>query len=134
MAFFIPLIGATGGNVGVQSSAIIVQGLASKDFQFNGILKQLGKESLIGLLVGMICSALIFTVLYFINGDMNLGVTVGIALFMVVIIAAVLGAFVPLVLNRVKIDPALATGPFITTANDIIGLTIYFIVAYFVYM
>jgi magnesium transporter len=133
LAFFIPLIASTAGNVGVQSSAIIVQGLASKDFQFNGIMKQLGKEALIGLLVGAICSAFIFGVLYFLNGDMNLGITVSASLFMVVIIAAVLGAFVPLILNKVKIDPALATGPFITTANDIIGLTIYFIVAYFVY-
>lgn len=134
LAFFIPLIASTAGNVGVQSSAIIVQGLASKDFQFNGILKQLGKESAIGLSVGLICSVLIFTALYLLNGDLNIGITVGIALFVVVVIAAILGAFIPLLLNRVKIDPALATGPFITTANDIIGLTIYFIVAYFVYL
>ena len=100
----------------------------------SGILKQVGKESLIGLSVGLICSAIIFGVLYLLNGDMNLGITVGISLFLVVIIAAMLGAFIPLILDRVKIDPALATGPFITTANDIIGLTIYFIVAYFVYM
>lgn len=133
LAFFIPLIASTAGNIGVQSSAIIVQGLASKDFQFNGIMRQLGKEALIGLLVGLICSGLIFGALYFVNGDINLGIAVGVALFMVVIIAAVLGAFVPLFLNKIKIDPALATGPFITTANDIIGLTIYFIVAYFVY-
>jgi len=133
LAFFIPLIVATAGNVGVQSSAIIVQGLAREDFQVSGILKQVGKESMIGLLVGFICSAIIFGVSYLINGDMNLGITIGISLFLVVIIAAMLGAFIPLVLDRVKIDPALATGPFITTANDIIGLTIYFIVAYFVY-
>jgi len=133
LAFFIPLIASTAGNVGVQSSAIIVQGLASNDFQVNGIFKQVGKESLIGLLVGFICSAIIFGILYFLNGDMNLGVTIAISLFLVVIIAAMLGAFIPLVLDRLKIDPALATGPFITTANDIIGLTIYFIVAYCVY-
>lgn len=134
LAFFIPLIVATAGNVGVQSSAIIVQGLATKDFQFNGILKQVTKESLIGILVGIICSIIIFGVSYFLNSDMNLGITIGISLFLVVIIAAILGAFIPLALNRLKIDPALATGPFITTANDIIGLTIYFIVAYFVYL
>ena len=133
LAFFIPLIVATAGNVGVQSSAIIVQGLAREDFQVTGILKQVGKESLIGLLVGFICSAIIFGVSYFIDGDMNLGMTIGITLFLVVIIAAMLGAFIPLVLDRIKIDPALATGPFITTANDMIGLTIYFIVAFFVY-
>lgn len=134
LAFFIPLIVATAGNVGVQSSAIIVQGLASKDFQFNGIFKQVGKESLIGLLVGFICSVIIFGVSYFLDADINLGITIGISLFLVVIVAAVLGSFIPLFLDRIKIDPALATGPFITTANDIIGLTIYFIVAYLVYL
>ncbi|MBK9192268.1 MAG: magnesium transporter [Crocinitomicaceae bacterium] len=134
LAFFIPLIASTAGNVGVQSSAIIVQGLASKDFQFNGIFKQVGKESMIGLLVGFICSVIIFGVSYFLDADINLGITIGVSLFLVVIVAAILGAFIPLFLNRIKIDPALATGPFITTANDIIGLTIYFIVAYIVYL
>lgn len=134
LAFFIPLIVATAGNVGVQSSAIIVQGLASKEFKFHGIFKQVGKESLIGLLVGLICSIIIFGVSYALDSDLNLGITIGISLFLVVVIAAVLGSFIPLVLNKVKIDPALATGPFITTANDIIGLTIYFLVAYFVYL
>lgn len=134
LAFFIPLIVATAGNVGVQSSAIIVQGLASKEFQFNGILKQVMKESAIGLLVGLICSLIIFGVSYALDGDLNLGLTIGITLFIVVIIAAILGAFIPLFLDRIKIDPALATGPFITTANDIIGLSIYFLVAYFVYL
>ena len=134
LAFFIPLIVATAGNVGVQSSAIIVQGLASKDFQIGGIFRQVGKEAVIGLMVGLICSLTIFAITYFMNSDMKLGLTMSISLFLVVIIAAMLGAFIPLVLNKVKIDPALATGPFITTANDIIGLTIYFIVAYFVYL
>lgn len=134
LAFFIPLIVATAGNVGVQSSAIIVQGLATKEFQFNGIFKQVMKESAIGLLVGLICSLIIFGVSYALDGDLNLGLTIGISLFIVVIIAAILGAFIPLFLDRIKIDPALATGPFITTANDIIGLSIYFLVAYFVYL
>ncbi|MBK8924830.1 MAG: magnesium transporter [Crocinitomicaceae bacterium] len=134
LAFFIPLIVATAGNVGVQSSAIIVQGLATKEFQFNGIFKQVMKESAIGLLVGLICSLIIFGVSYALDGDLNLGLTIGISLFIVVIIAAILGAFIPLFLDRIKIDPALATGPFITIANDIIGLSIYFLVAYFVYL
>lgn len=133
LAFFIPLIVATAGNVGVQSSAIIVQGLASKEFKFQGIFKQVGKESLVGLMVGMICSIIIFGVNYLIGGDYKLGVTISISLFLVVVIAAMLGALIPLALDKIKIDPALATGPFITTANDIIGLTIYFLVAYFIY-
>ncbi|UKN03036.1 magnesium transporter [Paracrocinitomix mangrovi] len=134
LAFFIPLIVATAGNVGVQSSAIIVQGLASKDFQFQSLFKQVGKETLVGMMVGFICSVIIFGVNYTFNGDILLGTTISISLFVVVVIAAVLGALVPLLLDRIKIDPALATGPFITTANDIIGLSIYFMVAYFVYM
>lgn len=134
LAFFIPLIVATAGNVGVQSSAIVVQGLAAKDFQFQSVFKQVGKESLVGLLVGTICSAIIFGVSHFFIGDMLLGMTIAISLLLVVVIAAVLGALIPLLLDSIKIDPALATGPFITTANDIIGLTIYFVVAYFVYL
>jgi len=134
LAFFIPLIVATAGNVGVQSSAIIVQGLASKDFQFTSIFKQVGKETLVGMLVGLICSIIIFGISYAFIDDIKLGITISISLFIVVVFAAILGAMVPLLLDKVKIDPALATGPFITTANDIIGLTIYFMVAYFVYL
>jgi magnesium transporter len=134
LAFFIPLIVATAGNVGVQSSAIIVQGLASKDFQFSGIFKQIGKETLVGLLVGLICSGVIFGINLAVGGELLLGITISISLFIVVVMAAILGALVPLLLDKIKIDPALATGPFITTANDIIGLTIYFLVAYLVYL
>ncbi|MEX1002766.1 MAG: magnesium transporter [Crocinitomicaceae bacterium] len=134
LAFFIPLIVATAGNVGVQSSAIIVQGLAAKDFQFQGLFKQVGKETLVGMLVGVICSVIIFGMSYFFLSDFRLGITISISLFLVVVIAAVLGTVIPLLLDRIKIDPALATGPFITTANDIIGLTIYFVVAYLVYL
>lgn len=134
LAFFIPLIVATAGNVGVQSSAIIVQGLASKDYKFQGLFKQVGKETLVGMLVGLICSIIIFGISYMFIDDIKLGITISISLFLVVVLAAVLGSMVPLLLDRIKIDPALATGPFITTANDIIGLTIYFVVAYFVYL
>ncbi|MCB9223603.1 MAG: magnesium transporter [Crocinitomicaceae bacterium] len=134
LAFFIPLIVATAGNVGVQSSAIIVQGLASKNFQFSGIFKQIGKETLVGMLIGLICSVVIFGINLAVGGEYLLGLTISISLFVVVICAAILGALVPLLLDKVNIDPALATGPFITTANDIIGLTIYFMVAYFMYL
>ena len=134
LAFFIPLIVATAGNVGVQSSAIIVQGLAAKNFQFQSLFKQVVKETMVGMLVGVICSLIIFGISYLFLNDMNLGITISISLFLVVVIAAILGALIPLLLDRIKIDPALATGPFITTANDIIGLTIYFVVAYLVYL
>ena len=133
LAFFIPLIASTAGNIGVQSSAIVVQGLASNDFQMKGIFTQVLKESIVGIVVGLICAGVIYGVGYFFTEELKLATTLAISLFVVVLFAAVLGTFIPLVLDRLKIDPALATGPFITTANDIIGLSIYFLVAYLVY-
>lgn len=134
LAFFIPLITATGGNVGVQSSAIVVQGLASNDFQFSGIFRRVFKELLIGIIIGIICGALVFGFNYYLNnGDMLMGITIGLSIFVVVIIAAIFGTLVPLILEKIKIDPALATGPFVTTSNDILGLSIYFLIAYLIY-
>jgi len=134
LAFFIPLITATGGNVGVQSSAIVVQGLASNDFQFSGILKRVFKELIVGMIIGIICGGLVFIANYFMNsGDILMGITIGLSIFIVVIIAAIFGTLVPLVLEKMRIDPALATGPFVTTSNDILGLSIYFLIAYFIY-
>ena len=133
LAFFIPLIASTAGNIGVQSSAIVVQGLASNDFQMKGILRRVGKEALVGMVVGLICAIIIYIVGYFFSDDIRLAVTLALSLFLVALFAAALGTFIPLALDRIKIDPALATGPFITTANDIIGLSIYFVVAYLVY-
>ncbi len=133
LAFFIPLIASTAGNIGVQSSAIVVQGLASNDFQMKGILRRVGKEALVGMVVGLICAIIIYIVGYFFSDDIRLAITLALSLFLVALFAAALGTFIPLALDRIKIDPALATGPFITTANDIIGLSIYFVVAYLVY-
>jgi len=131
LAFFIPLITATGGNVGVQSSAIVVQSLASNDFNPSGIFKRIIKEMTVGVIIGITCGALVFGYNYLLNdGDMLMGIIIGLAIFVVVIIAAVFGTLVPLVLDKMKIDPALATGPFVTTSNDILGLTIYFFIAY----
>ncbi len=133
LAFFIPLITATGGNVGVQSSAIVVQGLASKEFQFHGIFKQLLKELAIGVFIGIICGTIIFAFNYFTNTDIVLGITIGVSIFVVVIIAAIFGTLFPLLLDKLNIDPALATGPFVTTTNDILGLSVYFMIAYLLY-
>ncbi|MDA7803528.1 magnesium transporter [Crocinitomix sp.] len=133
LAFFIPLIASTAGNVGVQSSAIVVQGLASNDFQMKGILTRVGKESIVGMIVGLICAVVIYSIGYFFADESKLALTLALSLFVVVLFSAVLGTLIPLILDRLKIDPALATGPFITTANDIIGLSIYFLVAYLVY-
>lgn len=133
LAFFIPLIASTAGNIGVQSSAIVVQGLASKDFQMRGIFTQVLKESIVGIIVGLICAGVIYGVGYFFTEELRLASTLAISLFIVVVFSAILGTFIPLALDRLKIDPTLATGPFITTANDIIGLSIYFLVAYIIY-
>lgn len=133
MAFFIPLIGATGGNVGVQSSAIIVQGLANNTLISNKIAPKLLKELGVGLINGIICSALILGYNLLINESWKLAATVSIALFTVIICASFLGTFVPLTMNRFKINPALATGPFVTTLNDIIGISIYFLVGRLLY-
>ena len=125
MAFFIPLIAAMGGNVGVQSSSIVVQGIASGSPGFESTLKKILKELFVALINAVVLSSAIFLYNYFYSPSFALTVTVSAALFIVIIFASVFGAFVPLTLNRFKIDPALATGPFITTVNDIIGLFIY---------
>lgn len=133
MAFFIPLITAMAGNIGVQSSAIIVQGLANNSLELGGIFNKLSKEFLVATVNGSVLSVLAFIASYIFYGDYHLGTSVAIALFTVIIVAALLGTFVPLVLDKYRIDPALATGPFITTLNDIIGLFIYFMIGQFVY-
>lgn len=132
MAYFIPLIGAMGGNVGVQSSAIIVQGLANNTLIDDKIAPKLLKELGVGVINGLICSALICGYSFLIE-DWQLAATVSVALFTVILFASFLGTFVPLTMNRFKINPALATGPFVTTLNDIIGITIYFLVGRLLY-
>ena len=132
LAFFMPLIAAMGGNVGVQSSAIVVQALANKTFS-GTILNKLTKELLIGLLNGIICAAILFLASNLLGYQLRLALTVSVALFCVIIFASLFGTFIPLALNRFKIDPAVATGPFITTINDILGLSIYFYVGKLVF-
>ena len=128
MAFFIPLIAAMGGNVGVQSAAIVVQGLAGGTISLNSTFNRLIKELGVALLNGIICSIIIYFSTYFLGYNFLLSVTVSLALLAVIVFAALFGAFVPLTLKKYKIDPALATGPFITTINDILGLFIYFVI------
>ncbi|MBL7931727.1 MAG: magnesium transporter [Bacteroidia bacterium] len=132
MAYFIPLIGAMGGNVGVQSSAIIVQGLANNTLLGDNIVSKLFKELGVGLINGLICSLLIWGYAFAIE-DWQLAATVSAALLTVILCASFLGTFVPLTMNRFKINPALATGPFVTTLNDIIGITIYFLMGRMLY-
>lgn len=127
--FFTPLIAAMAGNVGVQSSAIIVQGLANNTIT-GSIWKRLGKEVTLSLLNGFLLAILMMLGSHFLLGvDYIIGITVSIALVSVIIIASLIGTFVPIFLNKYGIDPALATGPFITTSNDIFGILIYFSIA-----
>lgn len=126
MAFFMPLVAAMGGNAGVQSSAIVVQGLANNTMGTKDIMPKLGKEFLVALINGLICSLVIFGYNLFIGSPQSLSITVGTALLSVIIFASILGMVVPLLLDKAKIDPALATGPFITTTNDLLGLGVYF--------
>ncbi len=128
MTFFMPLIAAMGGNVGVQSSALIVKGLANNSISTGGILPKLAKEVSVGFINGLVCSALLLLYSFFFAPSLALSLTVSTALMSVILFASVFGTFVPLALNKLKIDPALATGPFITTSNDIIGLFIYFMI------
>jgi magnesium transporter len=133
MAFFIPLIAAMAGNVGIQSSAIIVQGLANNSLGLESTFRKLMKEFLVATFNGLILASLLFAYNIIFSGSLALTYTVSISLFVVIIFAALFGTVIPLLLNRLKLDPALATGPFITTTNDIMGLLIYFLVGRVLY-
>lgn len=133
MAFFMPLIAATGGNVGVQSSAIVVQGLASGALKNVNVMSRLWKEVRVALISAVICGTLIFGVNLLLDQSQALSWTVGTALFTVILTAAFFGTLTPLVMARLKVDPALATGPFVTTLNDIFGLLTYFTMGHVMY-
>jgi magnesium transporter len=134
VAFFITLITAMGGNAGIQSSSIIVQGLANKSLGFDSTGRKLFKEISIALLNGTILSSLLFVYNLLMHHSMALTVSVSLALISIIVFASLFGTFVPLSLNRLKIDPAVATGPFITTTNDVIGLFVYFMISRFFYL
>jgi magnesium transporter len=125
LALFMPLIAAMAGNVGVQSSAIVVQALASETKEQN-IIAKLWKELSVGLVNGLILAATMYGAGLLLGYDQLVTITVAVSLLAVIIFASLFGTFIPLLLNRFNIDAALATGPFITTANDVIGLIIYF--------
>jgi magnesium transporter len=126
--FFTPLIAAMAGNVGVQSSAIIVQGLANDDIK-GGINSRLLKEMLLAALNGVVLALFLFLFVWLSQGKIDLAIAISVSLVGVIIVAGLIGTFVPLFLNKRGIDPAIATGPFITTSNDIFGILIYFMIA-----
>lgn len=132
MAVFMPLIAAMGGNVGVQSAALVVKALANQSVLDESLWQKLAKELGVGLLNGLVCSSIIFAVSLLFQIDFTLSITASIALFCVIIFASFFGTWIPMTLNRFKIDPALATGPFVTTLNDIFGLIIYFSVGHMI--
>lgn len=132
LAFFIPLITAMGGNVGVQSSAIVVQSLAKGNDLFGSVFKKIGKETLVALTNGVLLSGLMYGIGIMFQGT-TLAIVVSLSLFTVIIFASIFGTLIPLILNKYKIDPALATGPFVTTLNDVLGLFIYFTIGMLLY-
>jgi magnesium transporter len=125
LAFFIPLIAAMGGNVGVQSSAIVVKALANKSFGSDNA-KRLFKEFSVGMINGVILAILMMGLGMIIGYNLQILLTVSLSLLCVIVFASLFGTFVPLMLDKLKIDPAVATGPFITTSNDVLALFIYF--------
>ncbi|MFV9483736.1 magnesium transporter [Christiangramia sp. ASW11-125] len=126
---FVPLIQATAGNVGVQSSAIIVQGLANDSLRGN-ILSRLLKEFGLALINGTSIAIIVFAISsYFFGTTIQESISIGVALISVIVLAALIGTFIPIILNKNNIDPAVATGPFITTSNDVFGILTYFLIA-----
>jgi magnesium transporter len=130
LAFFMPLVMAMGGNAGVQSSAIVVQGLANNTMQSGQVMKKLGKEFMVALINGLVCSLLVLLYGLVTGLNQRIGFVVSISLLAAIVIASIVGALIPLLLDKYKIDPALATGPFITTSNDLLGLFVYFYIGY----
>ncbi len=129
-AYFVPLIAAMGGNIGIQSSSIVVRGLATGEIQAADLLGRLWKELRVGFLNGMICAACLIVTAWAMSGNLSFGLSTGAALLVVVCMAAAIGGTVPLMLKRLNVDPALATGPFITTANDVLGIVIYLLIVF----
>ncbi|MDX1439004.1 MAG: magnesium transporter [Rubricoccaceae bacterium] len=137
LAVFIPVVMAMAGNAGIQSSAIAVQGLASGTLWGSNVLRRLGKELAVALINGAVL-AIVLGLIVMLSGfgddTQRLATTAGIALMIVIVLATIIGAAVPLVLSRMKIDPALAMGPFIMVSNDILGLLVFFVVATVLYL
>ncbi|MXV38105.1 magnesium transporter [Flavobacteriaceae bacterium Ap0902] len=128
LILFIPLIAATAGNMGVQSSAIVVQALAMGNMR-GSMWSNLLREISMGIISGVALSVILFGFSYILYGDLWAGLTISISLFSVVLVAAIIGTLIPLILEKRGINPAIATGPFITTSNDVLGISIYFLVA-----
>ncbi|PAD20432.1 magnesium transporter [Terribacillus saccharophilus] len=126
LASFIPLIGGMGGNTGTQALAVAVRGMATGDVAKRGKMRMVMREGLTGIITGLSCGIVITVVVAFWQQDFFLGLLVGLSIFATLIIATLAGAIIPLLMHKLNIDPAIASGPFITTINDIISILIYF--------
>ncbi|QDP39804.1 magnesium transporter [Radiobacillus deserti] len=126
LAIFIPLIAGMAGNTGTQSLAVAVRGIATGEIEKLGKTKIIIREGLTGLITGLSCGIVVTGVVYVWQGNLFLGMLVGLSIMMTLIIATIAGSMIPLVMHRFKIDPAVASGPFITTINDIISILVYF--------
>lgn len=129
LAMFLPLINGMAGNVGVQASSIVVQSIANQSIDLEGTGKKLLKELFSGLMIGSFCSSLLLAFNYFFLDTIGFALVVSLSLLVVITFASVFGTIVPMTLHRMKIDPALATGPFITTVSDIMGVFLYLTIA-----
>ncbi len=125
LAFFIPLVMATGGNSGVQTSANLIRALAMGRFDRFRARRHILREISVGILNGLLLGSLLSVILVLTHQDPRVGMVIGASLACVVVVATTVGTIVPLILNALKVDPALATGPFITTSNDVLGLMVY---------
>jgi magnesium transporter len=136
LAMFIPIVTAMGGNAAVQSAAIAVRGLTSGELWLGDMMRRMLKEFVVALMNGLVLAALVSSfVMVFQLGDVRrLSLTVGLTMFAVIILATTNGALVPFILKRLGVDPASAMGPFVTTLNDIIGLSVYFLIASLIYL
>ncbi|MFC4024448.1 magnesium transporter [Oceanobacillus longus] len=126
LAIFIPLIAGMAGNTGTQALAVAVRGLATGEYSNQGKMKLMMREAATGLITGSICGVLIAIVIYVWQGNLFLGLLVGFSIMASLIVATLAGALIPMIMHRLHIDPAVASGPFITTINDIISILIYF--------
>lgn len=129
IVFFLPLVAAMGGNAGIQTSSIMVRGFATGEISNYGMIARIFRELGVALLTGFVSSLGALTLSWWWQGDVNLALALSLSLYAIIVIAAIIGVIVPFVLKKFGFDPALATGPFITTTNDIIGLMIYLTVA-----
>ena len=125
LAFFVPVINAMGGNVAMQSSSIAVRGLALGAGAYRAIGRQVLKEFLVSVLNGLVCGVIMGLVVLVWLREGWLALLIGGSLMCVILISTTVGALVPILFDRLKIDPALATGPFVTTANDVLGILVY---------